>query len=320
MSMPRQRAERRTSSEAVPATLHPDDALAVLRARLRGDDDADRFQAVHELGDHADAHPHLRGEAVATLCAFLREPWRTPAHQTVVRLGADPSPGEHEQPDERDRSAGRDVRSEIHLPEAELRRAALGVLAAHLRRPGAATSWCGQDIDLAGAVLAGADFSGCWFTGGQVRLEGAWCVEGRLSFSGARFSGGHVSLRHWTSGQGDLDFSGARFTGGVVSLAGAVLDEGTVSFAGAIVDGGVVHLTEARLRGATLDLSGLTVTRGTLSLADTRGVAGRILLVDARLLGGVTALRDADLAPGMLTVAGAQATPGALMVRGARGL
>jgi hypothetical protein len=289
MTLPQQRARHAVPRRRRAASAAPEQACAALVDRLAGSDGHARPAALNELAELADEHPALRPAASAAVCALLRSPWRT---------GPDAADAQ----------------------EPQLRRTAVQVLTDRLRDPSADTAWTGLDVDLAGAVLTGADFSGCWFTGGLVRLEGAWCIEGALSFAGARFTGARVSLRHWTSGQGRLDLSGARFTGGAVTLAGAVLDEGMLTCAGAVVDGGVLAFTEARLTGATLDLSGITVTAGTLSLADARLLAGRVLLVDARLIGGVTALRDLRLAPGVLSMAGACAVPGAVDVRGSEDL
>lgn len=291
MTLPRQLGRHRAPSDPQGGSPHPERELEVLVEQLHGRDHHARAATLRELGVLADGCPQLRPAVAAAVCAWLRTPWDLPA-----------SSGE---------PAGSIGGSEAREPES--RRAGVALIADRLRDPHHPASWTGLDVDLAGAVLTGADFSGCWFTGGQVRLEGAWCIEGRLSFAGAHVTGGHLSLRHWTSGQGEVDFSGARFSGGVVSLAGAVLDAGVVSFAGAVIDGGVVALTEARVGGGTVDLSGVTVTDGLLSLADARVAAGRVLLVDARLLGGVTALRDAVLAPGVLATAGAQTAPGALV-------
>jgi hypothetical protein len=296
MTVPRQHARNAASNgPAARSSASAETAeFGLLVDRLWGPDPHLRSAALRQLGALADTEPAVRADVVGAVCAWLRSAWD-------VRGGPCGEPegpcGEPEGP----------------CGEPELRRAGLALIADHLRDPQAPTTWAGLDLDLAGAVLTGADLSGCWFTGGRVRLEGAWCIEGRLSLAAAHVTGGHLSLRHWTSGQGDVDLSGARFSGGVVSLAGAVLHAGTVSLAGAVVDGGVVAFTEAALCGATLDLSGLTVIGGTLSLSDARLSAGRVLLVDARLLGGHTVVRHADLPSDALVTAGAQAGPGVLV-------
>ena len=288
MTLPRQHA-RHAEPDDQPAELD------LLIDRLFGADPHVRPAALRQLGALADASPELRPHVVEAVCAWLRSPWDV------------------------HRAAATDVRPDVATDapdcsgEPELRRAGLSLLADRLRDPRSPTSWTGFDLDLAGAVLTGADLSGCWFTGGLVRLEGVWCIEGRLSLAGAHVTGGHLSLRHWTSGQGDVDLSGAWFTGGVVSFAGAVLPSGTVCLAGAVVDGGVVAFTEASVCGGTVDLSGVTVTRGTLSLADARVSSGRVLLVDARLLGGSAVFRHAALPGDALVTAGAQASSGVLL-------
>jgi hypothetical protein len=298
MTVPRQRP--RHAEPGLPSSA-PEE-LPLFLDRLGGRDLVVREAALRELATLADAYPETRAAVIAGVCGYLRSPW-----SVEEPAGRVPGAGRADGPASGSRPAGR---------EPEVRRTALAVLSRHLRDPGDPASWCGHDLDLSGAVLAGADFSSCWFTGGRVRLEGVWAVEGQLSFDGARFAGARVTLRHWTSGQGEVSFRGARFSAGTVSLAGAVLTEGEVSAAGAIVDGGTLTLAEARLAGATLDLSRVTVSAGTLSLAGARLVSGRVLLVDARMGGGLTTLRDVRTAPGVVVTAGTLVRPGSIDVTG----
>ena len=272
-----------------PAPVRPDAGLDLLVERLAGPDEEVRSRALRELVALADVRPGVRGVVVRAVCAYLRSPW-------AVERG------------ERPGAAWR---------EPERRRDALALLTERLRDPRGAVSWCGYDLDLSGAVLAGADFSGCWFTDGRVRLEGAWAIEGRLAFDGARFDGARVSLRHWSDGQGEVSFRGARFSAGVVSLAGAVLHTGVLCAAGASVDGGALVFTEARLDGGTIDLSRVTVSAGLLSFSDAHLRSGRLLLEGARITGGVTALRNVRTAPGVLVTEGAMVRPGTVDVGGA---
>jgi hypothetical protein len=260
-------------------------AFKLLMERLTGPDEQQRLPALRELGDLADHAPELRADVVSGICGFLRSPWSGSTQPGSKQSG--------------ERDSG----------EPRLRRAGVALIADHLRAPDDPVSWSGHDLDLAGAVLAGADFSGCWFTGGRVRLEGAWCIEGGMSFAGARFLGAQVSLRHWNSGQGELSFAGARFSAGTVNLAGLTLLEGSLDLTSSAIDGGSLLLTEARVAGGHLDLSGVTVTAGLLCLVDARFTAGRVLLVDVRLLGGRTVLRHVTVAPGVLSTAGAQILP-----------
>jgi hypothetical protein len=319
MTLPRQT----TTRHAAPSAAARYAAFDLLVEQLNGADEYARPAALRELGALADAHDELRAAVIVVICDFLRSPWTLRPRE----LGRDrqATPATQATPNSRlpGRQRGRHGRQPVlqgemgvDSREPELRRAALALLADHLRRPDSATTWAGADLDLAGAVLVGADFSGCSFTGGRVRFEGAWCIEGRMSLAGAQFLGAEVSFRHWTSGQGRLVFDGARFCAGAVTMAGASLDADSLSLAGAVVEGGVFALTEARVRAGVIDLTGIHVTSGTLSFADARLAGGRVLLVDARLMGGVTALRDVQLAPGVLSIAGAQALSGALDLSG----
>jgi hypothetical protein len=320
MTLPRQT----TTRHVAPSATAPYAAFDLLVERLHGTDEHVRPAALRELGSLADTQPDLRDAVIGVICAFLRSPWTIRARELGRDRRQDPpaaGPGGRLPGRQRGRHGRQPVLQEgvgADSREPELRRAAVALLADHLRNPDSATTWVGADLDLAGAVLVGADFSGCSFTGGRVRFEGAWCIEGRMSLAGARFLGAEVSFRHWTSGQGRLGFEGARFCAGVVTLAGASLDADSLSLAGAVVEGGVFALTEARLQAGVVDLTGINVTSGTLSFADARLAGGRMLLVDARLMGGLTALRHVRLAPGVLSIAGAQALPGALDLHGTR--
>jgi uncharacterized protein YjbI with pentapeptide repeats len=298
MTLPQQHPRHAAARPARLDQQAPHAAFDLLVERLTGTDHEVRPAALRELGALADQVPELRARVVAAICTFLRRPWPTvrPQSEAASRVG--------------------DVQDRPAPGEPELRRAAVALIADHLRAPSASTSWTGIDLDLAGAVLVGADFSGCWFVGGRVRLEGAWCIEGRMSFRGARFLGADVSLRHWTSGQGQLVFDDARFSSGVVQLSGACLDGGTLRFCGAVVDGGTLAFTEIHLLDGVIDLSGIAVTAGTLSFADARLAAGRVLLVDARLLGGTTVFRDVRVGGDVLSLAGAQSRPGTMDTRG----
>ena len=274
-------------SDHAPDRAREQDSLSLFVERLAGPDHRVREAALRELVGLADVQPRTRATAVAAVCAYLRSPW------TAERQGGAVPSG-----------------------EPELRRTALGMLAERLRDPEGSASWCGYDLDLAGAVLAGADFAGCWFTGGRVRLEGGWAIEGQVSFDGARFDGARVSLRHWSSGQGELSFRGARFSAGVVSLAGAVVNAGVLSAVGAVVDGGTLALTEVTVDGGVLDLSRIVVSAGLLTLSDARLNAGQVLLRDARMTGGRTALRNVRSAPRVLETHGALVRPGTVDVEG----
>lgn len=289
MTLPRQRPRH---VEPPDGSARPSErSLDLLLDRLAGSDGDVREPALRELVALADARPALRGPVAEAVCRYLRSPWQ------VETPGVGGPTG-----------------------EPHLRRTALSMLTDRLHDPDDPAGWCGCDLDLAGAVLVGADFAGCWFTDGRVRLEGAWAVEGRIAFDGARFCGARVGLRHWTSGQGELSFRGARFSAGVVSLAGSTLCHGSLDAQDAVVDGGTLTLTEIRLDGAVLDLRRVAVSAGLLSLSDARLRSGSLLLVDARLTGGLTTLRNLRTAAGVLRTDGALMRPGAVDLDGSREL
>jgi Pentapeptide repeats (9 copies) len=87
----------------------------------------------------------------------------------------------------------------------EVRHTVIRVITAHLNGT-APVSWCGLNLDFAGAVFDGGDFSGAKFSGGTVDFTGAEFPGGRVNFAGAEFSGGTVDFSQVASWTQPPDF------------------------------------------------------------------------------------------------------------------
>lgn len=97
----------------------------------------------------------------------------------------------------------------MEVQHADVRREALRVLESRLR-PGVSGGmefWEGMSVDLSGAVLVDADFSGCRLTAGRFADTR---FQGDASFEGARFG----DALFWRAlFEGDAGFAGVRFDG-----------------------------------------------------------------------------------------------------------
>lgn len=166
-----------------------------------------RLSAVFALGSLASDTDdvELRQSCVDVLCAYLRMPPRARAG-TIADAGAD---GQVPVaiPDEGDR---------------QVRDSVIRLIAAHLQRGNERSRWTGVGIDLRGAQLIDADFSGAIFDGtshfdeavffGTQSFEGAE-FRAEVSFAGAVFHGsGHF---HSASFAADASFRRARFHNGL---------------------------------------------------------------------------------------------------------
>lgn len=175
-----------------------------------------RLGGLYALERLAQDNSEQRQTIVNVMCAYLRMP--------VDALG---------EPDE-----GLDAQR-----EREVRLTAQRILASHLRPgpdPGApvATFWPGLDLDLTGAVLLEADFSGCHLH--VLQLNG-------VTFRGtARFAG--------TTFAEDATFEDADFTGeaqfGHATFAGRAQFRG-MTFAGSVDFAGAQFLRGARFEGTS---------------------------------------------------------------------
>ncbi|QKV72996.1 pentapeptide repeat-containing protein [Amycolatopsis sp. Hca4] len=168
-----------------------------------------RLGGLYALERLAQDNPAQRQTIVNVICAYLRMP-------------VDPPPDPDDDPEARRRRR-----------EHEVRLTAQRILAGHLRpgpEPGtpAATFWPGLELDLTGAVLTEADFSGCHLhalrlTGvtfhGATRFAGTTFAED-TAFEDATFTGeahfgratfaGRAQFRDMTLA-GDADFAEAKF-------------------------------------------------------------------------------------------------------------
>ncbi|MET7695697.1 hypothetical protein ABZT06_48910 [Streptomyces sp. NPDC005483] len=119
--------------------------------------------------------------------------------------------------------------------EREVRLTIIRSIRDHLQDPTAPTTWCGCDLDFAGAVFDGGDFIRATFSGGVVEFFIATFSDSGVAFGGATFSGGTVH------------FSRSSFSGSTVAFDGATFSGATVTFDGATVSGGSVEFTDARI-------------------------------------------------------------------------
>ncbi|MCO1574172.1 pentapeptide repeat-containing protein [Crossiella sp. SN42] len=170
-----------------------------------------RLGGLYALERLAQDNPGQRQTIVNVVCAYLRMP---------IDLPREP-PGDLEAHWQR-------------LREREIRLTAQRVLTSHLR-PGPdgadARFWSGLELDLTGAVLFDADFSGCQVRAlrltetmfhGEARFTGATFTEdatfeqtaftGDVRFDQATFSG--RALFRGLTFTGDADFAGTRFVRG----------------------------------------------------------------------------------------------------------
>ena len=253
----------RTLAEQRTRTLNERFATA---AGQLGDDKppAVRLAGVYAMAALADDWPENRQTCVDVLCAYLRMPY-------------EPDPGDEAPGPER--LAFRASR--------EVRHTVIRVITAHLKAD-AAVSWQGLDLDFAGVVFDGGDFTGAVFSGGTVRFGGAVFSGGTVDLGGAVFSGGTVDLGGavFSGGTVDLggavfsgaevrfvkaafsgsqvDFRGAVFSGGEVRFVRAVFSGGEVRFGDAVFSGGEVHFVGAVFSGGTVDFGGAVFSGGTV--------------------------------------------------------
>lgn len=191
-----------------------------------------RLAGLYALERLANSTPEQRQTIVDVLCAYLR---------MRPRESDDPS------------------------QEQQVRRAALTVLATHLRRDTARTFWVDVDIDLSAAALARLDLTGCEVRNldlTDARVEGGakfddMLVTGAAQFKMAQFSGPATFERYRSAGEAnfalttfddEVIFSGAAF-GGEFRLSGTAC-RSVAAFDGVTVEG-TARFGSARFEGDT---------------------------------------------------------------------
>jgi hypothetical protein len=242
-----------------------------------GDDKppAVRLAGVYAMAGLADDWPENRQTCVDVLCAYLRMPY-------------EPDPGDEAPGPER--LAFRASR--------EVRHTVIRVITAHLKA-GAAVSWQGLDLDFAGVVFDGGDFTGAEFSGGTVSFGGAMFSGGTVSFGGAVFSGGTVDFSGGTVDLGGAEFSGAEvrfvmaaFSGSQVDFRGAAFSGGEVRFVRAAFSGGEVRFGDAVFSGAEVHFGGAEFSGGTVDFGGAMFSGGTVRFGGAVFSGGEVDFRS----------------------------
>jgi uncharacterized protein YjbI with pentapeptide repeats len=187
-----------------------------------------RMAGVYAMAALADDWQDHRQMCVDVLCAYLRMPY-------------EPEPGDDAPVEKRLAcQASREVRHTV-----------IRVITAHLNGT-APVSWCGLNLDFAGAVFDGGDFSGAKFSSGTVNFAGAKFSSGTVNFAGAKFPGGTVNFAGAKFCGARVNFFLAKFSGAMVDFAGAKISGGTVSFDYAGFSGGTVNFSSAKFSGAAV--------------------------------------------------------------------
>jgi hypothetical protein len=175
----------RTLAEGRLRTLN--ERFATAADRLGADRPAAvRLAAVYAIAGLADDWPENRQTCVDVLCAYVRMPYE---HDPGIDAAA------------AERLAFR--------ANQEVRHAAIGVTADHLR-PAAATTWQGLRLNFRGARFDGGDFAYAELSGGEVIFSRAEFSGGRVDFFGAKFSGSQVYFQSSVFSDGQVDFGGVR--------------------------------------------------------------------------------------------------------------
>ncbi|MCP3800687.1 pentapeptide repeat-containing protein [Allokutzneria sp. A3M-2-11 16] len=166
-----------------------------------------RLGGLYALERLAQDNPHQRPTVVAVLCAYLRMPYTPPA----------------EPPSDNADESMRTQHSD-RVQERQVRLAAQRILATHLRPINDLaqlidTFWPNTDLDLAGAVLLGFDFTGCLVR--TADFQGATFIEdarfrmtkftGAARFDNAKFTAD--SFFNQANFNEDARFQEATFTG-----------------------------------------------------------------------------------------------------------
>ena len=253
-----------------------------------------RLAAVYAMASLADDWQDHRQMCVDVLCAYLRMPY-------------EPGPGD-DAPVEK-RLAFRASR--------EVRHTVIRVITAHLNGT-AAVSWCGLNLDFAGAVFDGGDFSGAEFSGGTVNFAGAEFPGGTVSFAGAEFSGGTVRFSGAKfSGAGVnfflarfsgamVDFAGAKISGGTVGFGHAGFSGGTVNFSGAKFSGAAVHFFHSKFAGESPEFTGAGTSGGMVFFHATEFSGGTVSFSRAEFSGETVDFTGAGFSGGTVSFAGAE--------------
>ncbi|MGY1708408.1 pentapeptide repeat-containing protein [Geodermatophilus sp. SYSU D00758] len=176
--------------------------------------------------------------------------------------------------------------------EAEVRSTVVRVLRQHLLSPASSSSWCRADIDLTGADLWSADFSGATFSGERTTFDGA-TFAGRTDFGGAAFSGQRAS------------FDGATFSGKLASFDGATFSAAHTGFGGAAFSGGITSFHRATFSGGTAHFDRATFSAAHTSFGGATFSGGMTSFGGATFGGEVASFDRATFSGGMASFAGA---------------
>ena len=181
----------------------------------------------------------------------------------------------------------------------DLAREVLHFLTSRLRvDPSDESSFSGLNLDLSGAYLESANFSGSIFSGGRINF--ARCrFSSDWSFTGSRFSGAKVTFSassfEGTASRGSAQFAECQFAGSEVSFHGATFrggfscfddtdfSSGFISFSNILLVDSVLSFVRAQFSGSDVTFAGAVFERGLARFRNCRIRSGSLRFDDARI-------------------------------------